>query len=567
MKTKKFIYYILIFVFIFSIQGCENDEDFLRESPNTFFTLENAFSTPAQVDAVLVSCYRLARQNQVSSSATTRILNGLGTDVLDVPELRIGTTFSDYARLNPTFNEYNTIFNRYYDMISKANTALYSAELEHIAWESEQEKNYAIAQAKFFRGYAYRSLGMLYGGVPLVDAILTQPKLDFVRSSTIDTYQFAIDDLESILNFLPETTPQAGRIVKGAAQHFLVELYISMGIELEEQGNNGDAMYDKALQYANQLIDGGTYSLMTERFGSRKAEVSNWSGTADVYWDLFQEGNVNFQDGNSESIWAYQIDFQSYLSEDGQSKIEYPRDYVPLLRLVEGMQGEGDDVGGRGVCFATPTMHVRDGVWEDSFWNDNRNAEHNIWRNFKYNDPTHPKFGEPYPWSEYYKTDYNRSMVYPIHAKYTTDPGTWTGLQEGENRSNLFRDEYAIRLAETILLRAEIFYRKGQMQDAADDINLIRERAKAEYKVSASDVDLDLILDERIRELFIEEDRWHTLLRMRGTVAVDRIKEYAFWPFTKTTLTWDFNKWPIPQGAIDRNIDAELEQNPGWTQF
>lgn len=565
MKSKIFVYLIICSLLV--VAGCESDKEFLTEKPRTFFTLENAFSTPAQVDAVLISCYRLTRQNQVISSNTSRILNGLGTDVLDVPELRIGTTFSDYARLNPTHGDYNTIFNKYYDIISKANTALYAAELENIAWGSDQEKNYAIAQAKFFRGYAYRSLGMLFGGVPIVDAIITYPKLDFVRSSTIETYQFAIDDLESSVQYLPEKSTQPGRIVKGAAQHFLVELYIAMGIEAEEEGKSGESMYDKALQIANQLIDGGTYSLMTERFGTRKDQVSNWSGTADVYWDLFQEGNVNYQDGNKESIWAYQIDFAAYLSEDSQSKIEYPRDYVPLLRLVEGMTGEGDDVGGRGVCFAAPTMHVRDGVWEGKYNKDNRNAEHNIWRNFKYNDPTHPKFGEPYPWSEYYKTDYNRSMVYPIHAKVTTDPGTWTGLQQGENRSNLFRDEYAVRLAETILLRAEIYYRKGQLQNAANDINLIRSRAKAEYMVTAADVNLDLILDERIRELYIEEDRWHTLLRMRGTVAVDRIRKYAFWPFTRTSLTWDFNKWPIPQGAIDRNIDAVLEQNPGWTQF
>ncbi|MFP4367836.1 MAG: RagB/SusD family nutrient uptake outer membrane protein, partial [Bacteroidales bacterium] len=103
--------------------------------------------------------------------------------------------------------------------------------------------------------------------------------------------------------------------------------------------------------------------------------------------------------------------------------------------------------------------------------------------------------------------------------------------------------------------------------DAADDINMIRDRAQADYQVTSADVDIDFILDERVRELYTEEHRWNTSLRMGGTVAVERIREHAFWPTTQATLTWDFNLLPIPQPVIERNIDETLEQNPGWTQF
>ena len=98
---------------------------------------------------------------------------------------------------------------------------------------------------------------------------------------------------------------------------------------------------------------------------------------------------------------------------------------------------------------------------------------------------------------------------------------------------------------------------------AADDINLIRNRANA-TPVTPGEVDLDYILDERGRELLQEERRWCTLLRMGGTVAVDRIREYALNDITRATLNFDFNLWPIPQTVIDRNKDVILEQNPGW---
>ena len=78
-----------------------------------------------------------------------------------------------------------------------------------------------MAQARFFRAFAYRNLGELYGGVPLVTEITTTPRYDFKRSSRLETYQYAIDELEAILNDLPETTGTMGRLVRGAAQHNL----------------------------------------------------------------------------------------------------------------------------------------------------------------------------------------------------------------------------------------------------------------------------------------------------------------------------------------------------------
>ena len=138
------------------------------------------------------------------------------------------------------------------------------------------------------------------------------------------------------------------------------------------------------------------------------------------------------------------------------------------------------------------------------------------------------------------------------------------GLDQGQNRSNIFRDRYAMRLPETILLRAEAYHRKGDNVSAANDINLIRSRAQCNILATPDDIDIDYILDERARELFGEETRWHTLLRMGGTVAVDRLRAYIQHPWLATSLTFDFNLWPIPQSTIDRNTAVTMAQNPGW---
>lgn len=571
MKTNKYKIFFIPFIALIVFLGCESDDDFLREVPNTFYTLENAFSTAAQVDAAVIACYQHTRNLYFPNHHNAYTLKGKGTDVIDVPLIRMGQTLSDYSIIDPQKSEFNNIYSSFYQLISKANTALFAAELEHIQWGSQAEKDYVIAQAKFFRAFAYRNLGQLFGGVPIVDEIITEPRFDFVRSTRIETYQFAIDDLEAILNDLPETTTSGGRIVRGAAQHFLAELYLSMGIELQEQGQNGDAMYDRAIQYASALIDGGIYSLMTERFGTRMNETPRdnflWDpGTADVYWDLFQEGNVMYQHGNRETIWAFPIDFEAWQREDNQSRLPYVRSFGPVFRWIDGFIGTEEDGGGRGVAFVTPTMYTRYDVWDGPVGeNDNRNAEHNFRRIFSYNDPNHPSYGEVIPYSVIYQDDNFRGMIFPVHMKINTD--RFTGLEHGNNHDDLFRDDYVVRLAETILIRAEAYLRRGDSGNAANDINLIRDRAQCTYRVSPGDVSIDFILDERVRELYAEEHRWNTLLRMGGTVAVDRIREHAFWPATKATLTWDYNLWPIPQTVIDRNIGARMEQNPGWTQF
>jgi len=447
---------------------------------------------------------------------------------------------------------------------------LYTAELPQIAWSSAAEKSYAVAQARFFRAFAYRNLAELFGGVSIVTDISTTPKFDFKRETRIATYQFAITEMEAIEGDLPETTAIGGRLVKGACQHNLAELYLAMGTQLvaDAKASEATAAFTKSITFANKVIDGGTYSLMQTRFGSRKTEAQG-----NVYWDLFQENNVNYQDGNKECIWAMQIDYAAYKAEDKLSKLPYTRMYGATFRdaVPSHLTGMLEDLGGRGIAQVTPTMYTRDGIYEDKWNSDIRNSEIVMRRTFIGNVKTSPYYGKPVPWEVMYNgssdpviNNSTKSQCFPMSCKISTDK--FTGLADGENRSNLFRDDYFIRLSETILLRAEAKQRSGDKAGAAADINLLRDRANCTYKVTAADMDdgFSIILDERARELVYEECRWNTLLRMGGTIAVDRIKKYAFWPEAAATLTFNYNLWPIPQTVIDTNKDQKLDQNPGW---
>jgi hypothetical protein len=128
-----------------------------------------------------------------------------------------------------------------------------------------------------------------------------------------------------------------------------------------------------------------------------------------------------------------------------------------------------------------------------------------------------------------------------------------------DTNGRLYSDVYAMRLAETYLLRAEAYLGKGDKVKAAADINVVRNRAKA-TPVDAANVDIDYILDERARELLIEEPRRLTLARLG--LLDDRVKKYN--PISAPTIQEFNNLWPIPQTEIDANLGAELKQNPGY---
>ncbi len=579
---KKITYYILLsLVFLaLSVSSC-NDDEFLEEKATTAYTTENSFNTASQVDASITNMYVHIRYwFQVDN-----FMKGLGTDMWDIPYWRSsGNGLSNYSSWSSEKGEIESNWNAFYQLISYANQTLEGADSEKITWEDEAEYKYSIAQCKFFRGFAFLTLGELYGGVPLVTEFYTVPKYDFVRSSRVETYQQAITDLEDALDGMPDYPEEAGRIAKGATYHYLAEAYLALAID---QDNNSTYL-DQSIGYADKAI--ALHALMTERFGSRATEGSGSSmngidayyADGDVFFDLFQRGNLDYAEGNTEALWTLENDYTVYVQFGGNNRLDYPRNFSPVLRNVnwDADHNEGNSspwpgqidayVGGRAVANYSPTDFAQSTVWEGSYWDDMRNNDLNMRREFVCQDESSSYYGQVV--TEDMLDPNTLENLYPICTKLAPiDDWGYEDLADGGNRSYIFRDEYACRVAETYLLRAEAYYRKSDFSNAAADINVLRNRAQCSYLVSAGDVDLDLILDERARELYGEERRWCTLLRMGGTVAIDRINEYSYYAGAESDFyqgsganASGWNLFPIPQNVIDSNIDATLEQNDGW---
>ncbi|RPD43027.1 RagB/SusD family nutrient uptake outer membrane protein [Chitinophaga barathri] len=435
----------------------------------------------------------------------------------------------------------------YGTMLLRANTIIaYAGKPEAAAyWKSDAQRNAIIAEARFFRGYTFNLLANLYGGVPLVDTIYSSPKADFTRASRKETYEQAVRDLEFASQWLPATVPKAreGRIVKAAADHLLAEVYISL------------EMYDKSVEAATRVINSGLYNLMTIRFGSEKSKPG------DVFSDLFRNGNQNRSSGNLESIYVLQIEDQTPGGQGGTGGNNNLRGWAPFyssgnFRAPDGKAGFilADSMG-RGVGWVRPNNYFFYDIWKDNWENDMRNSTYNIRRTFVYNNPGSTFFGKIV--EKRTLADDTMFYMFPTIRKVEGNLP-----KSGDNSTGrTFTDMMVYRLAETYLLRAEAYFRKGEPGPAADDINAVRARAGAKL-IGSGDVTIDYILDERARELTVEEPRRRTLCRMGNLV--ERVRIYNIRPDTRSSIKDKHLFFPIPQSAIDANYGAELKQNPDY---
>jgi hypothetical protein len=211
-----------------------------------------------------------------------------------------------------------------------------------------------------------------------------------------------------------------------------------------------------------------------------------------------------------------------------------------------------DSLGGRGIARMRLTNWV---VYELYETNDMRNSQYNIRRKYYYNNPASTYYGQQIPYAggdTLFKIAPNTTKWYDFIANNT----------DGTFGFAMCKDFILMRLGETYLLQAEAQFKQGKLTEAANSINAIRARANA-TPVTAAQINLDFILDERARELLAEENRRMTLMRT-GTLVTRTLAHNTQTINPVVGLTSKNLLLPIPKSEIDLNKDANLEQNTGY---
>lgn len=546
-KYKLIIGFYLPLLLLIVLYACK--DSVLDEEPLASLSPEIVLNTKVGFDNYITSLHEGARQeftfadNQVYYNFAMQV----GTDVATTGDPQL-TNFVDYrTSLTPT----NITVAFYWDwayktVLPRANSIIvYGNKSDLSIWANEAERNAVIAEAKFFRAYTHNVLANLYGGVPIVDTIYSEAKTDFVRNTRQEVYDFAREDLEYAAKWLP-ITAKDGRIVRAAADHLLAEVYISLG------------QHDKAIEATTRVINGtdGDYRLMKDRFGADKAQPG------DVFSDLFGDKNINRSSGNLETIMAYQIEDQTVGGQGGTGGNIWLRGWGSRYFAFKDPAGANGfvvcDSMGRSVGWVRPNNYFLYDLWKGNFKRDIRNSKYNIRRSFTYNNSASTYWGKVVPKLTNAADVDTMQFLYPTIRKIEGKVGKTTNNTYGKT----FKDIPIMRLAETYLLRAEAYVRKGDLANAAADVNAVRSRANATPALQA-DMNLDYILDERARELTVEEQRRRTLTRFGKLV--ERVRKFNIREKRNPNIQDYHEFFPIPQSSIDANFSAKLEQNPGYS--
>lgn len=142
--------------------------------------------------------------------------------------------------------------------------------------------------------------------------------------------------------------------------------------------------------------------------------------------------------------------------------------------------------------------------------------------------------------TQYETGDQRANLFYIDQQSSTRRSSKW--------RVNASRDGNVtiIRLAEMYLTRSEGRFRMGEKTAALEDVNIIRNRSGLP---SLTDIDLEMILNERFLELVFEGQQYRDTKRNR--------KQFGTLPFDAPSLIY-----PIPQREMD--VNRALVQNEGY---
>lgn len=246
--NMKYSIFALVFL-VFSVSSCNDQLDI---NPDTVLLPEEAITTEAELQELLVSCYD-ALANQYDGNI--QIYNDLLSDDLAKP-------FNDGAGYrNEVWDRNTNIFNsdvgnlwrELYLPIMRVNAIEDNFDRLNI---SEATRSRMRAEGKFIRALCHFELVKLwaqpYGYTPDNShlGIVIRDKTDYkpkARSTVAECYNFIIDDLNYAIQNLPATNTYFAD--KDAARALLAMVYFQMN------------KHSDAIPLLNTVIDGGRFTL------------------------------------------------------------------------------------------------------------------------------------------------------------------------------------------------------------------------------------------------------------------------------------------------------------------
>jgi starch-binding outer membrane protein, SusD/RagB family len=402
----------------------------------------------------------------------------------------------------------NTLWVGYYGMINKCNSTIKEINTNTLITATDQIKQQTIGEAKFIRAYSYFMLGRLFGRVPLIDTIFSDPAAQNNVPQAAPATLLAF--IENDLNYAAITLPLswdvkfAGRATRGAANGLLAKVYLYQ------------QKWQQAMNAAAAVINSGQYDLST------------------TYDKIFREEGEN----SKESVFEVQATASAAIpSANG---VQYAQ--------IQGIRGSG--IWDQGWGWNTPSTYL-EAAYEAGDPRKNRTI--------MYTSTS----------TTTYQTIYGENLPVGLpNPRYNNKVYTNPSLRASiGNRFGYWMNLRVLRYADVVLMYAEAANEVGGAANitiAKNALNSIRARARNGNNTILPDVTTtdpavlrDAIRQERRVELAMEHERFFDIVR---------------WGIAQTALNSagkpNFNGsrdvlLPIPQTQIDLSAGV-LTQNPGY---
>ena len=576
-------------------------------------TADQYFSKDAS--ALLTAAYSSLKSYGFSTNLFSR-----GTDLYIVTRGKSVSDFDTY-----TFNTENSTITNFYSNVYKT-INLSNGVINYAGADSQLGQ-----EARFLRNYGYYLLTQHFGSVPYITQYINSAEKNFPRTPLNEIYSAMIEDLTNLYSSSLADQNHTGRASKQSVAALLAKVYLAAGWDLDTslgnalQGSytvNSTSNFSQAASWAERAINGISltmsfedkwspfnegnaeeiFSIQYERNGYGGDIISGGhnmhsyfggyygaydaSGIKGVLSEhcqsqksmyLFEKGDDRYdatymmvmfnskKDESGKPAWGTEGYYAYYnASADALKTMPICKVYFPYYYTEAEVQAWID---------AHESQLVAD---KDKFANaDVRISlltlpKVTVW--VKAQDASgNAKWSK----SSVAIADYNAQTSNGACVKKFDDAAA-----DFTNQANDYRDIVVLHVSDLYLIAAEAYLMAGQTSQALDKINAVRGRAglaalssfssyKPEYSTTGSFTikDIDLILDERARELYAEGHRWMDLRRTKQLVRYNvQFSEYiadeAAMANSKGEIKW---YRPIPANEISANTGiSQADQNPGY---
>ena len=408
------------------------------------------------------------------------------------------TTTSNWDENNKFFRY---LYNRAYYTIPQCNNLINILGSVDVANEDQ-----ILSEIRFLRSLSYYYLIDCFGKGVLATENNFGETNPLPEASRLELFNYVESELLAIENTLPNTNSY-GRANKSVARMLLAKLYLNAEVY------TGTQRYTEALTYTKKVIDEGGYTLAPS-FVSMFSGDNNTS--TEVIYPLIADPLVSQSFGNTTyivngSLNSATMTLSSYGATEGWGGHRATKAWYGLF----GSLGTSTDDRAQLFWTAGHTYEMTD---------------YKEWTN-------------GYPSIKFRNSNFIGG----------TTPTSFSGT-----------DFPLFRLADAYLMYAECVVRGatgGSISQAVDYVNAVRERSNASI-ITAGDLTLNFLIDERGRELNLEGHRRSDLIRFGMFTGGSYLWPWKGNALNGTSIPSTYKLFPIPVQALQAN--PNLTQNPGY---